>query len=251
MSVDWEEGEAKVGDDDLLSKPMSEGLYEPIPSALARARDLKRFAKDFSDYLYYNSAVTILHNPALELYGEVGESRRDFRVRCEKQVQEHLDADLKKARARMRDEMGVVERKIRREERELKRDEADLAARKLETRLGLGETALNLLTGRRPAHAISYASRRHTMTQKAKADVEESLEVIEDLEDDLEELGAEWGERIADISQRWADKLEEIDEFEVKPRRADVTVEFCGLAWVPTWRVILENGRQLELPARE
>jgi hypothetical protein len=89
------------------------------------------------------------------------------------------------------------------------------------------------------------------MTQKAKADVEESLEVIEDLEDDLEELGEEWGEQIAEISQRWADKLEEIDEFEVKPRRADVTIEFCGLAWVPTWRVILENGRQLELSARE
>lgn len=251
VGVDWKVGEAAVSEDDLLSKPMSEGLYEPVPSTLARSRDLKGLAKDYADYVYYNSSVTILYNPALELYGLVGESRRDFRVRCEEEVQVRLNAELKKARARMREEMDTVERKIRREERELKRDEADLTARKWEERLGLGESALNLLTGRRSSHALSYASRRRTMTQKAKADVEESLEVIDDLEKDLEEMGEEWEEQVAEVTQRWADKLEEIEEFEVRPRRADVTVEFCGLAWVPTWQVILEDGRQLELPARD
>jgi hypothetical protein len=251
VGVDWEQGEATIDDDELLSKPMGEGLYEPVPSALVRSRDLKRMAKDFSDYLYYNTSVTILLNPALELYSAVGESRRDFRVRCEQEVQDRLDTELKKARARMREEIDGVERKIRREERELKRDEADLAARKREEAFGIGESALNLLSGRRPSYAISYASRRRTMTQKAKADVDESVEVIEDLESDLEELGEEWEERSAEINRRWADKLEEIEEFEVNPRRTDVTVEFCGLAWVPTWRVILENGRQLDLPARE
>jgi hypothetical protein len=251
VSLDWQEGEATVGEDELLSKPMGEGLYEPVPSALVRSRDLKRLAKDFSDHLYYNTSVNILYNPALELYSAVGESRRDFRVRCEKEVQERLEDELKKARASMREEIDGVKRKIRREERELKQDEADLAARKREEALGLGESALNLLSGRRPSHAISYASRRRTMTQKAKADVDESLEVLEDLEEDLEDLGAEWEERSAEINRRWADKLEEIEEFEVNPRRTDVTVEFCGLAWVPTWQVILENGRQLELPARE
>jgi hypothetical protein len=250
IGVDWEEGEAAIDDDELLTKPMGEGLYEPVPSALARSRDLKQMAKDFSDYLYYNTSVTILHNDALDLYSEVGESRRDFRVRCEQEVQERLKADLKKARARMEDEIDGVERKIRQEERELKRDEADLTARKREEALGIGESALNLLAGRRASRAITSASRRRTMTQKAKADVEESLDVIEDLEGDLKELEAEWEERAAEINALWADKLEELEEFEVKPRRADVTVEFCGLAWVPTWRVILENGRQLELAAR-
>jgi hypothetical protein len=42
-----------------------------------------------------------------------------------------------------------------------------------------------------------------------------------------------------------------MEEFTVKPRRTDVRVEFCGLAWVPTWRVALEDGRQVDLPARE
>jgi len=29
-----------------------------------------------------------------------------------------------------------------------------------------------------------------------------------------------------------------------------VTVEFCGLAWVPSWQVMLEDGQRLDLPAR-
>jgi hypothetical protein len=251
VGVDWEEGEAAVGSDDLLSKPMGEGLYAPVPSALARARDLKQMGKEFSDYLYYNVSVPILYNPALDLYGEVGEGRRDFRVRCEKEAQRGRDAELKKARARVQQDIDKVKGRARREERELKQDEAELAARKQEEVLGLGESAFNLLTGRRTRTAVSRAGRRRTMTKKAKADVEESLETIEDLEKQLEELEAAWEEQTAEIGERWADKLEEIEEFEVKPRRTDVAVEFCGLAWVPTWQVTLEDGRLLELPARE
>ncbi|RLC59697.1 MAG: hypothetical protein DRI80_12175, partial [Chloroflexota bacterium] len=55
----------------------------------------------------------------------------------------------------------------------------------------------------------------------------------------------------AEINARWADTLEEIETVEITPRRADVRVEFCGLAWVPAWQVTLEDGRRLDLPARQ
>jgi hypothetical protein len=249
--VDWNEGESTVGNDDLLSKPMGDGLYEPVPSELARSRDLKKLGKDFSDYLYYNSPVAILYNESLELYGEVGESRRDFRVRCEKEVQRLRDADLKKARRSVEKEIKKIEQRIRREERELRQDEDELSARKREEVLSLGESALNLLTRRRTSSMLSRASRRHTMTKKAEADVEESVETLADLEEQLERLEADWEEQAANIKEEWADKLEEIDEFELTPRRADVTVDFCGLAWTPVWRVTLEDGNQVDLSARE
>ena len=88
------------------------------------------------------------------------------------------------------------------------------------------------------------------MTQKAKADVDESLEVIGDLEEELKALEVEWEDQAAEIADTWADAVDAIEEFEVKPRRTDVVVEFCGLAWVPVWRVALEDGRQVDLPAR-
>jgi hypothetical protein len=252
--VDWEGGEAVVSRDDLSPKPMGEGLYEEVPSALARPRELTKLGKDYADYLYHNSTVSILHNPALELYGGVGETRRDFRVRCEQEAQDRRDADLKKALGKMKKRVDSVRKKLRREERELEADEDDLAAHKREEMLSLGESALNLFSRagrRRSTSAISRASRKRRMTKKAEADVEESEAAIEDLENQLSELEEEWKEQEADITARWTETLEEIEEFEVSPRRADVSVEFCGLAWVPTWQAVLEDGQRIDLPARE
>ncbi len=250
LGVDWEEGEAMVDRDELLSKPMGEGLYEPVPGELARARDLKALSKDFADYLYYNTSVKILYNPALDLYGQVGESKRDFRVRCGEEAQERRDDELKEAREAVEDKISKLKEKMRREQRELRTDEADLAARKREEVLGIGESAFNLLSGRRTSSALSKASRKRRMTQQAKADVEESIDAIEDLEQQVQDFEADWKDQAVEIEDAWADKLEEIEEFEVKPRRTDVAVEFCGLAWMPIWRVTLEDGGQVDLPAR-
>ena len=48
-----------------------------------------------------------------------------------------------------------------------------------------------------------------------------------------------------------ADALEEIQAVQAKPRRTDVRVVFCSLAWVPMWQVSLADGQSLRLPARE
>jgi hypothetical protein len=252
-AVNWEEGQATVSDEDLASKQMGEGAFAPVDSALARPRGLKRLEKDFADYLYHNVSTVILYNPALELYGAVGESRRDFRLRCEEEARRQRDADLKKARAGMEKEMARVQKKLRREQRELDQDQDEVEARKREEMLSLGESVLNLLSKsgrRRSTSAISRASRKRRMTRQAQADVEESEEAIQDLAAQLEDLAAEWEEQAEAINDRWADTLEEIEEVEITPRRADVTVEFCGLAWAPTWQVTLEDGQRVDLPAR-
>ena len=250
--ADWDAGEVvAVEKGDLTPRPIGEGMYAAVPAALARPRDLKRLAKDWADYLYYNTSIIIPYNPLLKLYGEVGESRRDFHVRCEEEARRRRDAEIKKARVRMEQQMARVQQKLRREQRELTEDREDLDARKREEMLSLGESAFNLLTRRRSSSMISRASRKRTLTKKAQADVQESVEAIDDFKQQLEDLKAQWDEETAEIGDRWADTLEEIEEFEAKPRRADVAVEFCGLAWVPAWRVTLDDGQRVDLPARE
>jgi hypothetical protein len=251
LGVDWSEGQAVVSREDLAQRPMGEGVYGPVPSSLTRAKGLQQLEKEYSDYLYYNIATPILYNPALDLYGKVGESRRDFRVRCEKEAREERDAELKKARAKIEQQVDRIEQRIRREQRELDGDLDELEARKREEMLGLGESALNLVLGKRTRTAISRASRRRTYTRKAQADVEESEEAIVDFKGQLEDLKDQWEEQAAEINDAWAEKLEQLEEFLVKPRRADVMVEYVGVAWTPAWQVMLEDGQQIDLPARK
>jgi hypothetical protein len=57
------------------------------------------------------------------------------------------------------------------------------------------------------------------------------------MERELEELTAEWAERIDD----W-------EEIEVRPRRADVRINHFALAWVPRWEVAV-GDQSLSMPA--
>ncbi len=249
LGVNWDTGPVELSADVLSPKPVGKGGYAPVPAMLSRARDLKRLKKEFADYLYHNISTTIWHNPVLKLYGRVGESQREFRTRCEDEARRRRDEELKKEKAKTDRRIARVEGRLRREERELEADQEELEARKREELLSLGESAFNLLTGRRSSAMVSRASRKRTLTTKAKADVEESLEAIEDFKQELEELEAQWEEQAAEIRNRWADTVDEIEEFRVRPRRTDVRVDFCGIAWVPVWRVELEDGRQVDLPA--
>ena len=159
------------------------------------------------------------------------------------------DAEAAKARARYDREMARIQEKLRREQQELAQDQLELEARKREELLSYGESALNLLTRRRPSYMISHVSRKRRLTEQAEADVKESEETIRVLQQQLEDLAAKWEEEAEAINDRWAATLEEIEEVEVAPRRSDVVVDYCGLAWLPFWEVESREEKRLLLPA--
>jgi len=249
--VDWEAGQARIEAGDVSHDAVGDGAYTPPPAHLSQAGSYSGWRKSFAEYLYRNIRLTIWHNPALNLYGQAGETRRDFRLRCEKEAQAQRDVEAEKARATIERKMKSLQEKLRREQRELDEDQAELEARKREELLTIGESALNLLSGRRSSRLISTASRKRRMTKQAEADVKESHQAIEDMEKQLHELAAEWEEQAQEITTRWAETLEQIDEIEIAPRRKDVVVDFLGLAWVPVWEVETKDGGQLSLPGYE
>jgi len=249
--VDWSEGSAPVDEDELLPGPAGEGYYAPVPPTISSARALKKLRQEFSDYVYYNTSVSIFENATLKVYGEVGESKGGFLSRCEQATRKMLEADIDKARKAFAKKIDRVEDRLRREKRELSEDEMQLAARRRDEVLTLGESALRLLGGRRSVTSLSRSSTKRRMTQQAKADVEESEDEIEDLGKDLADLKEQWTQEAAEIHSRWAEKLEDVTTRQIKPRRTDVVVQFCGLAWTPIWRVVSNDGSVIELPARE
>jgi hypothetical protein len=224
--VDWEGENVGVTADELSRQPVEQGVYRPLEPHMAKETNYRR------EYLYRNIHLTLWHHPQLKLYGRVGESRRDFRVRCEEEVRSRRDEEIAEQHEKVERQMKRLETKLRREQRALEEDRVDLSARKREEMASTAESVFNLLSGRRSSSMLSTASRRRRMTRQAEADLEETEETIEDLETQLEELKEAWEEQREAIASRWAELLEEIEEVEVTPRRKDVVVDFCGLAWV-------------------
>jgi hypothetical protein len=85
------------------------------------------------------------------------------------------------------------------------------------------------------------------MTQRAKADIDESLDVIEELEREMDLLAEEMEEAIDALKDKWGEAARQITEIPVSPYKKDILVEIFGVAWMP-YHMIQVDQDLVELP---
>jgi hypothetical protein len=223
----------------LEDHPESEALFGPVPPELNTASEIKAFAKDFDDYLYHEEALNLYHNAVLRLYGQPGESEREFKIRAQQLVRERRDAEVEKLRTKYQRKLDRLETRRAREERELVEDRAEYEGRKHEELISAGETVVGMLGifGRRTSRGLSTAARKRRLTTSARADIAESEEEVERLEAEIEDMRQEMEGEAEAIADKWADAVEEIETYAIKPRRKDVQVEVAALGWAPYWEI--------------
>ncbi len=249
-TMTWPEARVQLDVHDLERVAEPDVYYADLPPELGGARSLSSFQKEFSDYLYYNSAIQLLHNPHLKLYSEIGETAKSFQRRCREAAKEARDAEVQKLKTRYEKQFKRLDDRLAREERELDEDRVEYDARKQEELLSGVESVFSFVRGRRSSSRLSTASRRRRMTRQAKADVQESERTIEELEEEIDALEDEAKAKVEEVTDRWNRLIDEVEEVEVRPRRADVQVSLLALAWLPRWEVVVA-GQTLAMPAYE
>ncbi len=244
----WEDADdVDIELDDLRDEPEAEeAIFGEVPREINTARKLKRITKDFSDYLYHEKRLTLRYNPTLKLYSRPGESEREFRIRLSQAAREKRDAEVDKVRKRYQTKLDRLRKRLEREKVELAEDKAEYSARKQEEMVSGAETLLGVfgIFGRKKS--LSSAMTKRRMTEKARLDVEESEEEIARLEKEIQEMEEEVRVEAEAIASRWEETLDDIQPYEVKPRRSDVGVDLVAVAWLPYWEIIYEtNGRSV------
>ena len=248
--LDWAGGEVHVEAGDLDRQPERDALFAELPSDLGASKRHTALRDEFSDYLYYNSSMNLRYNPHLKLYSEMGEREEAFERRCRREAEKARDLEAKKLRDKYERELDRLEDRLQREERELEEDKIEHDARKQEELLSGVESVFSLFAGRKSSSRLSSASRKRRMTRQARADVEESEEMIEELEDQIEELEQEAKAELEELDAKWRELLDDLEDEEVRPRRADVRIDLFALAWLPHWEIRL-GEQMLSMPAFE
>ncbi len=136
-------------------------------------------------------------------------------------------------------------KRLEREVRELREDEAELDRRKQEETVSHAETLMSLLGKRRRSLSTSMTKRR--MTQRAREDVEESEDEIEDFEEEIKTLERDKEEELNEVKARWEEIAQEVDEIRVTPYKKDIFVILFGVAWFP-YHVIRSDDAVMEIP---
>ena len=244
--IDWAIDSIPVDVDELEDRPAQGARFAPAPGLLSvssslRARKLRDLERDFSEYVYRGTSVALATHPLLKIAARPDETVSQFKRRCYELIAAKRDADLQELERRYDAKIERLEASIRREDRELEQDELEYEGRKREEMISAGESVLNFLRGRRQRRALSMASRKRRLTRQAKAEIQESLDAIEDLEGQIQDLldGAEREE--AAIHARWSEAADEMQTIHVRPRRCDVFVETWAVAWLPYWDILIDE----------
>jgi hypothetical protein len=241
--------------------PLSPNLLEsietsPVPSARFSSIDgplndvklMTALQKDFSDWVYRTSSVKARANQTLKVFAGPDVSPAEFMKACADAARDARDAEVAKKTAQLDRQLKTLEDKLTREERELREDEAELSNRKIEEAGTHFENITGLFGGRRKASRLSSSLTKRRLTEQAKADVEESVDSIEQFKQQIAETEKRREETIAEINDRWGRVVNEITEVTIAPKKTDVFVKLFGVAWMPYY-VIKAGTDTIELPA--
>jgi len=235
--ADWQEAESLPIDlgDCLVSAPEGSYYYE-LPEPISSVSDLRRFEKEFSDYLYQTQRLELVRAPLLKLESRVGESSAEFSVR----IADYLREKKEEAAEKMLGSFNVKRERLNKQREaarlKIEKEKGDVTAKTTDTLLSIGTAVLGAFFGRK-AMSTSTITRTASGIKKAgqvakeKDDVRRAEDAFTDIEEKIRLLESEQEEAITRLAEEFDPAQVITETFAVKPRRSDIfDVSLC-LLW--------------------
>ena len=251
--IDWDEArEAEILERDLEKAPHDPySSFGKLPPEVSDPKSYAAWGTGFREWAYRNKRLTLFKSPSLKVVSDPGESERDFRIRLTQTAREERDRRIERLRQKYAPKIATLTDRIRRAELAVEREKAQATQQKLSTAISFGATILSALTGRKTISQSSLGRAATTArgagrTIKEAQDVARAKENAEELTKQLADLQALLDQETEEI-RAGADPLaESLETCEVRPKKADISVELVSLAWFPYWR----DGKGGIAPAR-
>lgn len=232
--VDWREAELlSLTEDDLEREPDDDLSFADLPTKASNAKSYKKWTKDFSDMLYRERRYDLLKSPTFELISKPGESERSFRIRLADTAREERDTEVEKLRKKYERRFETLRGRILRAEQKVEKERGQARQQKLQAAMNVGSTLLGAFFGRKSSRRASTTMRSFGRSMKEGQDVDRAEESLELLQEQFENLEVELQDAVAELEARLDPQAEELETFQLKPRRTDVDVRLVALAWVP------------------
>lgn len=242
--IRWENYASEPVDPNQLDvEPEPDSRFSSLEAPFSKSNLISSMRSDFQDWVYRSSEVNIKTNESLGVYAGPDVSKEDFRKMCEEAAEDKFQTEVDKVTAAFEKKIERLVDRLEKEQQELEEDQSELSHRKMEEWGNYAETAISLFGGRKRRLSSSLSKRR--MTSKAKAEVEESMEAIEDFKIEIAELEKEQEEAIDEIQEKWLEIVENIEEIPVTPYKKDILIDIFGIAWMP-YHIVQIGGELVE-----
>ncbi len=247
-SLRWEKSPYQgPGMDKLEREPTPQARYEALPTPLSDARLLTSLRRDFADWLYRTTSISVRANQALKVYAGPDVSVADFRTACSETARENRDAETVKQTTAIDRKINTLSNRLNSEQRRLAQEQVKYDHLKREETSNLLELGASIFGLGRKRSITSQVAKNRLSTQ-AQASVEKSQDAIQQYEQELAELQRQRQAAMQEIHERWASLINQVSEISLTPTKSNIFVDHFGIAWKPSY-LVLASGQIIEIPA--
>ncbi|MGE5222942.1 MAG: helicase HerA domain-containing protein [Omnitrophica WOR_2 bacterium] len=231
----------------LQAVPDPQAHYATLEQPFSDVKAMTALQKDFLDWAYRTGQVSVHTHEALGLYAGPDTSEAEFRAQCSTVARQGRDEELRKVSEAYDKKIEALQLKLAKEERELDQDRTELSQRRMEE-LGTGvENVLGLFGGRKSSRRLSSSLTKHRLTGQAKADVDESVKMIQEYQQEIAGLQSQKEQALHEAAERWGMLASQIGSLNIAAQKKDILLEFFGAGWLPYYQVRM-NAQIVELP---
>jgi hypothetical protein len=240
VPVSWEASTPMaVAVADLEATPGAAGEWTPLPPAGAKAKSYEDWSRDLAAWLYGQRRLDLLRDPASSALSRPGESERDFRVRIREGARAERDERVEALRKKYAPKHAALEERLRRAQQGEARESGQVTQRGVQAAISVGATILGAVFGRKTISVTNIgrattAARDAGRVLKEREDVTRAQETVAAVQRDLAAVEAELQAEVAALEAR--SEPGRLEPVAVRPKKTDVRVRLCALAWTPFWR---------------
>jgi hypothetical protein len=241
--INWDEAQSvslSESDVEQEARDKNARFGEP-PNEAAKKQNYLDWSKDFNEWLYRNQSLQLLKSPSLSMVSEPGEAERDFRIRLQMVAREKRDELVEQLRQKYASKIASLEDRIRRAEDVVAREAEQAKQQKLQTAISFGTTLLGAFMGRKAISRSTIgkattAARGASRAMKEAQDVKRAEENVQEYQQQLSELQDQLANEIEQVKTSIDPMTENLESYELRPKKTDISVSLVALTWVPFWQ---------------
>ncbi|MDN5089581.1 ATP-binding protein [Aliarcobacter butzleri] len=234
-NIDFEEKE-ELGNNSFEEKEKPNSFYYELPSFIQKEKDLKVIEKDFMDYIYRSSKLTLYKNEFLKITSKQTESLNDFKIRLQDRLNEKIDLEVEKLKVKFVKENDSIETKLSKLYEKLQKEEIQATSTTTDTIISIGTSLLGAFFGNSVINKtnigkVATSAKGASKILKERNDVKQVENEILELQQQKETLKTLLENEIEKINLANQSSNFPIEEIFIKPKRSDIYNTKLALLW--------------------
>ncbi|MDN5108419.1 DUF87 domain-containing protein [Aliarcobacter butzleri] len=234
-NIDFEEKE-ELGNNSFEEKEKPNSFYYELPSFIQKEKDLKIIEKDFMDYIYRNSKLTLYKNEFLKITSKQTERLNDFKIRLQDRLNEKIDLEVEKLKVKFVKENDSIETKLSKLYEKLQKEEIQATSTTTDTIISIGTSLLGAFFGNSVINKtnigkVATSAKGASKILKERNDVKQVENEILELQQQKEALKTLLKNEIEKINLANQSSNFPIEEIFIKPKRSDIYNTKLVLLW--------------------